>query len=158
VTETWLTPYMDRMEEMSRYFFRYFHARIEAEGGLSPSQFFVLKTLKAAGTLTVSDLARSLGMTTAGATGLVDRLTRAGLVTRQRDHRDRRVVWVHLSDEGARQYAGACALRRTVLSELFSTLSPDEVAQLVGLYEKVFRNIPAPEAEPTSPEPSISPV
>jgi DNA-binding MarR family transcriptional regulator len=146
---------MDRMEEMSRYFFRHFHARIETEGGLSPSQFIVLKTLKAAGTLTVSDLARSLGMTTAGATGLVDRLTRAGLVTRERDRRDRRVVWVHLSEPGAGQYAAACALRRKILSELFSTLSQGEVAQLVGLYEKVFRNIPVPEAGPTCPEPSI---
>lgn len=155
MTETWLAPYMDRMEEMSRNFFRYFHARIEAEGGLSPSQFFVLKNLKAADTLTVTDLARSLGMTTAGATGLVDRLSRAGLVDRERDQRDRRVVWVRLSDEGARQFSAAGALRRGVLSELFSTLSRDEVAQLVGLYEKVLRNIPVPDAEPAAPEPAI---
>lgn len=155
MTETWLAPYMDRMEEMSRFFFRYFHARIEAEGGLSPSQFFVLKTLKAANTLTVTDLARKLSMTTAGATGLIDRLARSGLVARERDGRDRRIVWVRLSSEGERQFAAACALRRTILGELFATLSPDEVAQLVGLYEKVFRNIPAPDAGPTCPEPSI---
>lgn len=155
MTETWLAPYMDRMEEMSRNFFRYFHARIEAEGGLSPSQFYVLKTLKAAKTLTVTDLAKRLSMTTAGATGLIDRLVRTDLVTRERDRRDRRVVWVRLSDEGARQFAAACALRRTVMSELFATLSRDEVAQLVDLYEKVFRNIPAPEADPACPEPAI---
>lgn len=154
MTETWLAPYMDRMEEMSRNFFRYFHARIEAEGGLSPSQFFVLKTLKAAGTLTVTDLAKKLGMTTAGATGLIDRLVRSGLAVRERDSRDRRIVWVSLSEEGARQFAVACALRRTILGELFSNLTPEEVAQLVHLYEKVFRNIPAPDAEPACPEPS----
>jgi len=148
VTETWLAPYLDRMEEMSRHFFRYFHSRIEAAGGLSPSQFLVLKVLQNAGTVTVSELAQRIGISTAGATGLLDRLVRAGLVERTRDQADRRVVWVHLSPEGENQLAAACRLRRTILAELFAPLSQDEVQQLVRLYEKVFRNAPDPLPEP----------
>lgn len=151
MTETWLAPYLDRMEEISRLFFRHFHARIEAAGGLSPSQFFVLKVLQMAGTLTVGDLAQKMGMSTAGATGLIDRLVRSELVERTRDENDRRVVWIRLSEEGARQFGHACAQRRAILAELFAALTPDEVAQLVNLFEKVSRSVPAPDPGPDLP-------
>ncbi|HWI52520.1 MAG TPA: MarR family transcriptional regulator, partial [Symbiobacteriaceae bacterium] len=144
MTETWLAPYLDRMEELSRHFFRYFHARIEAEGGLSPSQFFVLKLLRAGGTLTVSDLAQKLSVSTAGATGLLDRLVRAGLVERTRDEGDRRIVWVRLSAEGVRQFTEAGRIRRAIMAELFAPLTPEEAQQLVYLYEKVAGSIAVP--------------
>jgi MarR family transcriptional regulator, organic hydroperoxide resistance regulator len=144
--ESWLAPYMDRMEELSRRFFRYFHSRVEEAGGLSPSQFFVLKVL-AQGTVSVSDLAVKLGMTAAGATGLVDRLVKVGLVERHRDEADRRIVWVGLSEAGRIELDAARQVRRTVLGELFSPLTPAEVQQLVALYEKVAARIPGPEGQ-----------
>ncbi|HWI63404.1 MAG TPA: MarR family transcriptional regulator [Symbiobacteriaceae bacterium] len=152
MTETWLAPYLDRMEEMSRLFFRYFHARIEAEGGLSPSQFFVLKILKADGTVTVSDLAQKLGVSTAGATGLIDRLVKADLVQRCRDENDRRIVWVRLSDEGVRQLAAASQTRRQIFAELLAPLSQAEVEQWVRLYEKIYQGIPS-----LTPGPEVCP-
>lgn len=143
MTDAWLAPYLDRMEEMSRRFYRYFHARIEAEGGLSPSQFIVLKVLQAEGSLTVSDLAAKLGVSTAGATGLVDRLVRAEMVERTRDRNDRRVVWLRLSDHGAAQLSAACQTRRQIIAELLAPLTQPEVQQWVQLYEKISRGIPA---------------
>lgn len=145
--QDWLAPYLDRMVEMSRRFFRHFHARLEEVGGLSPSQFFLLRILEQAGACTVSDLAQRLDMTVAGATGLIDRLVKAKLVTRHRGEEDRRVVRVALSPEGARQAAAACRQRREVMAEFFGALEPGEVAQLVTLYEKLIRAIPEPGSD-----------
>lgn len=106
---------------------------------MSPSAFFVLKILEADPTCTVSDLAQRLDMTVAGATGLVDRLEKSGLVLRLRDEDDRRLVHVVLSGEGRAALAREGAMRRAILAEWMSTLEPDEVGLLVTLLEKLTR-------------------
>jgi DNA-binding MarR family transcriptional regulator len=132
------------MVEILRHVVRYFYGRLEAEGALSTSQYFVLKLLGEHGSQTVTDLAGRLDMTTAGATGLVDRLVKAGLAGRRRDESDRRVVWVDLTADGARTLAEARNLRRSVMAELCNSLTETEVDQMVALLEKVFDRIPAP--------------
>lgn len=141
--QQWMSQQLDRMEEMSGRFFRYFHTRIGEEGGLSPSQFFLLKLLERGGVRTVSDLASHLGMTAAGATGLIDRLVKQELVVRRRDEEDRRIVWVELSPNGADKLAEARRLRRNLMAELFSPLTREEVEQMIRLYQKITDGIPA---------------
>ena len=143
MAEPWLTLHLDRMEDLFRSVSRYFYSRIEAEGGLSPSQFYVLKVLSC-GRCTVSDLAGRLDMTAAGVTGMVDRLEKAGLVERSRDEGDRRIVWVGLSPAGRSHLEQAWQTRRTIMAEILSPLTPSEVEQLVMLYEKVVLQLPAP--------------
>jgi DNA-binding MarR family transcriptional regulator len=131
------------MEDLVRSVSRYFYGRVEAEGGLSPSQFYVLKVLSC-GRCTVSDLAGRLDMTAAGVTGMVDRLEKAGLVERTRDEADRRIVWVGLSTAGRAHLEEAWQIRRTILAEILTPLTPLEVEQLVMLYEKIALQLPAP--------------
>lgn len=140
-------PYLDRMEELLRHFFQAFHARIEEAGGMSRSQYVLVKLLAEKAPITVSEVAQHLGMTAAGATGLIDRLEKAGMVDRERDAEDRRVVRVTLNAEGRRQLAEARRLRRQVLADFFAPLSPDELAELIRLYEKVaLHSVPFPES------------
>ncbi|WP_459960025.1 MarR family winged helix-turn-helix transcriptional regulator [Nocardia sp. IFM 10818] len=54
------------------------------------------------GPRTSSELAKLIGMTTASMTALIDRLEKAGFVTRVRDEHDRRRVLVHLALDRAR--------------------------------------------------------
>lgn len=136
MTEPWLDQYLDSIEDSFRLLARHAQSRIEEAGGLSQSQFFVLRALDH-GLTTVSELAARLGMTVPGATGMIDRLVKAGLVERTRDEADRRVVWVGLSETGRAQLAEARQLRRKIMAELLSPLTPLEVAQLVALYQKV---------------------
>jgi DNA-binding MarR family transcriptional regulator len=49
----------------------------------------------------MGDLARRVGVSEKTTTGLIDRLERDGLVARERDARDRRVVHVRLTPRGA---------------------------------------------------------
>lgn len=67
---------------------------------LTAAQAHALMWLGHDGPLTMGELARAVRVNERTATGLVDRMERAGLAQRQRDARDRRVVRVTLSRKG----------------------------------------------------------
>lgn len=130
------TPYLQRLEVVVGRLSRFLAARAGGETGLSPSQRIVLRALST-GQLQISEVAATLGVTLSAATGLVDRLGRAGLVTRERDNADRRVVWVRCTPAGRAALAQAEAVRRQVLAGAVAPLSAGELATLVGLLEKL---------------------
>jgi DNA-binding MarR family transcriptional regulator len=75
---------------------------------LTPRMVAVIQHLAAGGPLTVGELAVHLRLSKATTTELVNRVEERGLVDRMRDDRDRRRVFVWLTDKG-RQRAGAHA-------------------------------------------------
>ncbi|MCU0651036.1 MAG: MarR family transcriptional regulator, partial [Candidatus Omnitrophica bacterium] len=70
-------------------------------GTITPPQIFILIYLNKAAQLRMTDVARYLSVTTAAATGLVDRLVKAGYVQRVYDPSDRRIIKVKLTSKGA---------------------------------------------------------
>jgi len=73
---------------------------LEAQG-VTMTQAIAMQTLLVAGGReTARDLGRDCHMLASTVTGVIDRLEGAGHVRRERDQRDRRVVWVTLTDEG----------------------------------------------------------
>lgn len=90
----------------------------------------------------VSDVARFLDITTAGTTGLLDRMVEQELVERQRDEGDRRLVWVSIAPQGLAALDKMRAWRRKYMASLFSPLTDAEVETFLVLCEKLNR---APE-------------
>jgi DNA-binding MarR family transcriptional regulator len=72
-----------------------------AKKGLSQSRFWVINNLTADQSLTMGDLQKRLGLSSATLTGLVDGLAENDLVYRWRDNNDRRVVFLTLTPAGA---------------------------------------------------------
>jgi DNA-binding MarR family transcriptional regulator len=73
---------------------------LEAEGVTMP-QAMVLQTLsRAGGRQAARELGRECHMLASTVTGVIDRLEQAGHVRRERDVRDRRIVWVVLTEDG----------------------------------------------------------
>src|SRR3954452_14962421 len=69
--------------------------------GLTVPQMIVLEAIKMLeGRCVMSDLVRSTYLSGATLTGIVDRLISAGLVARERDKVDRRLVYVFLTSGG----------------------------------------------------------
>jgi DNA-binding MarR family transcriptional regulator len=81
--------------------FEVFDTLWRIEWGLSPSEKLVITHLWSQGTATMSDLAVRTGMTSGGATSLIDRLERDGYVQRRADPTDRRRQLVSLTDKGS---------------------------------------------------------
>src|SRR6201997_3060684 len=77
-------------------------ARLLREHELTPSQYNVLRILRGEGKpLPILEIASRTVTVVPGITGLIDRLEEAGVVCRDRCAKDRRVVYVALTEKAA---------------------------------------------------------
>ncbi len=100
-------------------------------GALSLVQLNVVAVIEAEGPLPMSRLADELDVSVASATGIIDRMERRGLVERRHATDDRRVVAVHLTEQGADVFRVFTSRRREHLARLLAELSDDELAGLL---------------------------
>jgi DNA-binding MarR family transcriptional regulator len=106
---------------------------------LTFGQFAVLQLLFQHGPLAMGTIAEHLGISLAGATGIIDRLVHAGVVKRARSQEDRRVVWVDLSPAGRERMRKMQQERHQHMLSLLEPLSEQELATLVNLLEVIAR-------------------
>ncbi len=90
--------------------------------GLSESDVLAIQHLAVAGRLTPSQLGAMLGMTSGGATALVQRLEREGFVAREPHPRDRRSALLRLTPEIERQAGDALAPLVEAIDDLVDRL------------------------------------
>ncbi|MGE5672918.1 MAG: MarR family winged helix-turn-helix transcriptional regulator [Mycobacterium leprae] len=137
------TAYVMRLEEAFNRWVRYIgsatnaHQAVAPGPALSGSQMIVLKSLVNNGPCQVSAVAACLGVTLSAATGLVDRLVKAKLATRDRDQKDRRVVWVRVTPDGMAAFEAAEARRRAALAALVQNLPAEDLSRLCDILEKI---------------------
>lgn len=134
---------------------RHMHLMQHWPGGrMSLIHLNVLFLLGGMGPLPMRGLAEQLDVSQASATGLVDRMEQRGLVTRERDAVDRRVVRVTLTPQGEALMAGLAAERRDTLSRLLGALSEDDAAALLQGLRAMRRAREALLCGPASPPPT----
>jgi len=104
---------------------------------ITEGQLHVLELLAANGTMKPSDFIEYLATTPAAVTTLLDRMERAGLITRSRDEKDRRVVWVDATDKGKSERERGLQIREEVLDAYLSRISSHNQQLLVYLLGKV---------------------
>ncbi|GGI96408.1 putative HTH-type transcriptional regulator YsmB [Alicyclobacillus cellulosilyticus] len=109
--------------------------------GITPPQFDALLILNREGTLTIGDLSNRLYLAYSTTTDLVDRLERAQLVARQRDHQDRRVVRVQLLPAGAELIERVLDARRAYLQRTLQHLEPEEHAQVLRVLDILYTHM-----------------
>jgi len=111
--------------------------RLFREHGLTPSQYNVLRILRGEGRpMECMEIAERTIAVVPGITGLIDRLEKAGMVTRQQSQEDRRVYLVTITAYGLELLAG---LDKPVLAlhrKLLGHLTEHELNQLIRLLEK----------------------
>ena len=73
---------------------------------LTAGQLRALLLFYTKGPVRMSDIAATLGVSTATATGVMDRMVERGIVTRESDPGDRRIVLCRMSPEGERLVSG----------------------------------------------------
>jgi len=105
---------------------------------LTPTQYNVLRILRGASpeALTCGEVGERMIAPEPDVTRLVDRLVTRGLVTRHRDHRDRRVVRVAISEEGLDLLAGLDEPVNSSLAGILSHLGKPQMQQLIHLLEE----------------------
>ena len=107
--------------------------------GLTLPQAVVMWTLGACpGRATMSDLAHLTYQSAATVTGIVDRLADAGLVERERDSADRRVVYVRITPAGAAKLDEIKTERRKHMEQMTKSLTDEELEQLNAIMSKLI--------------------
>src|SRR2546427_9968776 len=113
-------------------------ARLLREHGLTPSQYNVLRILRGEGKpLPILEIASRTIAVVPGITGLIDRLEQAGFVNRLRCERDRRVIFVALTDPGTKSLAALDGPLAALHRKLLGHLSQADLKDLIRLLEKV---------------------
>ena len=105
--------------------------------GLTDSQFGVLEALLHLGPSPQHELGRALFTSRANVTTVVDNLERRGLVRRQRDAVDRRLVIVHLTADGRALIEQVFPGQVQAIVEEFAALSADEQEMLGQLCKQL---------------------
>ena len=89
--------------------------------GVTPRMVGLLRHLAGSGPLTLGELVTHLGLSKSAVTELVDRVEAKGLTSRIRDDRDRRKVFLWLTDQG-----------RQVVSETVTVLEEEKLGLALG--------------------------
>src|SRR3989442_8710254 len=123
--------------EMQRCFVLYLCKEL-APGNVSFPQFFLLAYLDRKEVLTMSEIAKKMGHTTAAASGLVERLENLRYGVRSAARDDRRKVMVCITPKGS---ALVRRIREEIVGNLVKVLNhltPDEQKAWLQIYSKIY--------------------
>jgi DNA-binding MarR family transcriptional regulator len=102
------------------------------ESGLSISHFGAIFYIYRIGSCGVTEIGEQLGVTSAAASQMLERLVQQGVVLRTEDPQDRRVKRIVLTEKGRRILDEAIQARQSWLEELAHSLSPSEKDSVIS--------------------------
>ncbi len=111
------------------------------KGNVSFPQFFLLGYLANEDFLTMTDISKKMGHSTAAATGLVDRLEKLGYVQRLHAQDDRRKVMVQITRKGIDLVERIREEIVTSLVDLMEDLDKEDQEALLRTYSKISSRV-----------------
>lgn len=97
---------------------------------ITPPQFVALQWLFEDGDMTIGELSNKMYLACSTTTDLVDRMEKSLLVERVKNPNDRRVVRIHLLEEGKRIIDEVIKKRQGYLEEVLVNFSTEEIQLL----------------------------
>ncbi|MET8752155.1 MarR family transcriptional regulator [Streptomyces sp. NPDC004667] len=119
--------------------------RVYNRYGISTGEFDVVATLRRSGapyTLSPRQLSATLMLTTGGMTGRLDKLEKAGLLTRSPDPHDRRGLQVTITERGLALIDEAVGAGLETQAAALKGFDPAEIDALTGLLRKLLADVP----------------
>lgn len=104
---------------------------------LTDSQLTVLELLQESAAMKPSDLAPHLATSPAAVTMLLDRMEKHGLILRERDATDRRIVWVSITEIGKQETTRGLKIRSDFFAEALDPISSHNQQLLLYLMGKM---------------------
>jgi MarR family transcriptional regulator, organic hydroperoxide resistance regulator len=124
------------MQEMWAYERNFF-----TRSNISFPQLWALTFLYQRESCTMQDLSRAMHTRESTTTGLVDRMTRTGLIRRQRDKTDRRVVRALITAKGRSAMQELQKQRRRAFAEIFKRLTASDRSRWLEIIEKLVHEM-----------------
>jgi len=95
-------------------------------GELTLPQFLILDIIHKEGRMRMTDIASALDVSTAAATGIVDRMVKRGYLGRVFDPADRRLIRIKLTSKGSQVVEKLDLQRKQKIIEVFGQISETE--------------------------------
>jgi MarR family transcriptional regulator, organic hydroperoxide resistance regulator len=95
---------------------------------ITPPQFVALQWLFEEGDMTIGELSSKMYLAFSTTTDLIDRMEKNELLRRVKDEKDRRVVRIHLLEEGKRIINEVITKRQNYLQDVLTNFTTSEVA------------------------------
>lgn len=142
----WYDPQIQQVDQISERFNQYMNKQVaDMPYHLTPVKFILLRTVYIKGKCMVVDLSRQVDLTSGATTLALNKLEQKGLIVRTRDHVDRRVVWVELTDEGKRIVEQVVKWRQQAIKKFLDGLTDEEQKMFFQLINKIFFNMEQPK-------------
>ncbi|MDY6844560.1 MAG: MarR family transcriptional regulator [Thermodesulfobacteriota bacterium] len=106
--------------------------------GITLTQFYMLATIDYTGDIPFSELSRRLWVTMGNLTGVIDRLEGKGLVVRERDNNDRRIIHVKMTRKGKEITEKAGTAFEHTMKNFLKNLNKQEQQELSILLKKIL--------------------
>jgi DNA-binding MarR family transcriptional regulator len=132
----------DRLHSLAIHLLRRV-ARGDYAAGLSAPRLSALSVVIYRGPISLTELAKTEGVTAPTMTRLIQALVRSGLVEKSVNETDNRAVLLRATPEGRRTLDVARAKRLAALAELLERLAPEDVAKVeraISALEPLFRS------------------
>jgi len=104
-------------------------------------QFVALQWLFESGDMTIGELSTKMFLAFSTTTDLIDRMEKHQLVQRVRDEKDRRVVRIHLLEEGERIIEEVINKRQQYLSGVLVNFNESDSMSLKGILVKLHQEM-----------------
>jgi DNA-binding MarR family transcriptional regulator len=115
--------------------------KVHMDAKLGPSltegQLILLEYLLLHDPVKPSDLIQYLSTTPAAITTLLDRMEKSGLIARERDLEDRRIVWIRLTEKGRVEGKRGTEIRDEFIEDCLNRISSHNQQLLVYLLKKI---------------------
>lgn len=111
--------------------------------GLTPPQLMILQAISELGEVPIGTIAKSVNLTQATVTTILDRLERQEMVVRERGTTDRRKVFIYLTDKGFELLKKAPKMLQDQFMSQFQDLHDWEQTMIVSALERVAHMLDA---------------
>ncbi|WP_347489197.1 MarR family transcriptional regulator [Desulfoscipio sp. XC116] len=107
---------------------------------VTPTQFFLLKLIATNESCKAADIAHILDISPAAATTILERLYKNGWIERDRSDKDRRIVWLKLTETGTKLLSDTEAARFQLLVKQFDNITEGEIDKICEVF-KILLNM-----------------
>lgn len=106
-------------------------------GMISVPQFILLNLLSNSNKMKMNEIAGHLKVSLPAATGLVERLVVLDVLERSGDEKDRRVIYISLTQKGRQILKKVMETRKLAITEIFGNLTDEERTAYLHIIKKL---------------------
>lgn len=132
---------MYEMESLMRHVYKKLRLEMNNvyDNEMSRNEFFILKTLYEQGSKKSSDLSKMLNVSASHITAVTDSLIEKKWIQRVRSVQDRRIVDLHLTEEGIVTLELFEKKKTDFLLEKFNEFSDQDIENFIHLFNKLLK-------------------